>query len=305
MIISETTKQNAIRFDKYCAVFVVGTAGNQTTHTPWHSTYYPVTRLIHMCNCVHKPLFGIGLGALLTVYTLSLDAMKVSVLNPPLGQTLACLPHHSPPTTATAIDHVNGVFQQVGRGNIPTYNNMHTLVSTFNTLSLIYTVNVLSEISIHPFNTLSQHNPVFNKHPLNTPPQLWLENTTGDMYKFDRKGGQWLPYCNTGLHVENFTQNQENDHAATTAAAGAAAATATTTTSTHTHNHTLTPTPPKSQPNHRSPITSSHPHHSPITSSPRRTQHRVLNGHTVAHRDTSSIHPTPSRIRPGQILFHL
>ena len=120
MIISETTKQNAIRYDKYCAVFIVGTAGNQTTHTPWHSTYYPVTRLIHMCNCVHKPLLGIGLGALLTVYTLSLDAMKISVMNPPFGSILSSLPHFPPPTTATMIDQLNGVFQQVN--DIPSKN---------------------------------------------------------------------------------------------------------------------------------------------------------------------------------------
>ena len=108
------------------------------------------------------------------------------------------------------------------------------------------------------------------------------------MYKFDRKGGQWLPHCNTGLHVVNFIQNQESDQAA------AAAAGATSTTSSPPTTHT--PTPPKSHPP-RSPLPS---HHSPvIISSPRRVQHRVLNGHTVAQRDTSSIHPTPSRIRPG------
>ena len=124
MIISETTKQNAIRYDKYCAVFIVGTAGNQSTHTPWQPTYYPVTRLIHMCNCVHKPLFGIGLGALLTVYTLYLDAMKVSVLNPPFGHTLSCLQYHPPPASATTIDHVHGVFQQVRTSHRLTYPHL-------------------------------------------------------------------------------------------------------------------------------------------------------------------------------------
>ena len=149
-----------------------------------------------------------------------------------------------------------------------------------------YILSSQPTLSTQPTLATHPHNP-----PMSSPQQLWLENTTGDMYKFDRKGGQWLPHCNTGLHVVNCTQNQEMDQAA-----AAAAATATT------PSHTLTPTPPKSHPTHRSPITSNHPHphHAPVISSPRRVQHRVLNGHLVARRDTPSIHPTPSRIRPGQ-----
>ena len=113
MIVSDGTRHNAVRFDKYGAVIIVGAAGEQAVYTPWDLAFYPLTRLVHMCYCVRKPLCGIGLGALVGVYTACTDAAKLRVVNPPFGADRGALSAIPPPSSPIDTHDTYGEFHRV------------------------------------------------------------------------------------------------------------------------------------------------------------------------------------------------
>ena len=77
-IITEKTKSCAVNFDKVDIYFIVGDGGN---YNPWDQRFRPLSRLIVMAHIVEKPLFCVGFGSYMSVYTSCTNGMKYNILN--------------------------------------------------------------------------------------------------------------------------------------------------------------------------------------------------------------------------------